>query len=53
MTTKLGQKEPLMQAYDDDDDDLHRGLRSSEVKCSKLCAMATKIGLRRIPDASL
>ena len=26
------------------DDDLHRGQRSSEVKCDKLCSMATKLG---------
>ena len=43
MTTKLGQKKPLMQARDDDDD-LHRGQRSSEVKWGKLCAMATISG---------
>ena len=35
-------EEQLMQAWDDDDDDLHGGQRSSEVKCGKLCAMATK-----------
>ena len=34
-------EESLMQVYDDD---LHRGQRSSEVKCSKLCAMVTKLG---------
>ena len=27
-----------------DDDDLHKGQRSSEVKCGKLCAMATIFG---------
>ena len=32
----------LMQVYDDDD--LHGGQRSSEVKGSKLCAMVTKLG---------
>ena len=31
-----------MQAWNDDD--LHRGQRSSEVKCGKLCAMATIFG---------
>ena len=31
-----------MQVYDDDD--LHGGQRSSEVKGSKLCAMVTKLG---------
>ena len=40
MTTKLGQKGPLMQV--NDDDDLHRFQRSSEVKCGKLCPMVTK-----------
>ena len=35
-------KEPLMQAKNDGD--LHGGQRSSEVKCSKVCAMATKLG---------
>ena len=40
----------LMQVYDEDD--LHGGQRSSEVKCDNLCSMATKLG-RRIPDASL
>ena len=43
-------EESLMQVYDDDDD-LHGGQRSPEVKGSKLCAMVSK--LRRIPDASL
>ena len=33
-----------MQVYDDDDDDLHEGQRSSEVKCGKLCTMVTKLG---------
>ena len=33
-------EESLMQVYDDDD--LHGGQRSSEVKCGKLCSMATK-----------
>ena len=31
-----------MQVYDDDD--LHGGQRSSEVKGSKPCAMVTKLG---------
>ena len=31
-----------MQVYNDDD--LHGGQRSSEVKCGKLCAMVTKLG---------
>ena len=31
-----------MEVYDDDD--LHGGQRSSEVRCDKLCAMATKLG---------
>ena len=35
-------EEFLMQVYDDDD--LHGGQRSSEVKSSKLCAMVTKRG---------
>ena len=35
-------KEPLMQAKIDDD--LHGGQRSSEVKCDKVCAMATISG---------
>ena len=35
-------EESLMQVYNDDD--LHGGQRSSEVKCGKLCAMATKLG---------
>ena len=35
-------EESLMQVYDDDD--LHWGQRSSEVKCDKLCAMVTKRG---------
>ena len=34
-------QEPLMQAHDGD---LHGGQRSSEVKCGKLCAMATIFG---------
>ena len=33
----------MMQVYYDDDD-LHGGQRSSEVKCDKLCSMATKLG---------
>ena len=32
-----------MQVYDDDDD-LHGGQRSSEVKCGKLCTIITKLG---------
>ena len=43
-------EESLMQVYDNDD--LHGGQRSSEVKGSKLCAMVTKLG-QKIPDASL
>ena len=35
-------KESLMQVYNDDD--LHGGQRSSEVKCSKICVLATKLG---------
>ena len=35
-------KEALMQA--ENDDDLHGGQRSSEVKCGKLCDMATIFG---------
>ena len=35
-------EEPLMQA--EDDDDLHGGQMSTEVKCSKLCYMDTKLG---------
>ena len=35
-------EESLMQVYDDDD--LHEGQRSSEVKGSKLSAMVTKLG---------
>ena len=35
-------EESLMWVYNDDD--LHEGQRSSEVKCGKLCAMATKLG---------
>ena len=29
------------------DDDLHGGQRSSEVKCGKLCTMATKLGQKK------
>ena len=43
-------EESLMWVYNDDD--LHGGQRSSEVKCGKLCAMATNL-VRRISDASL
>ena len=35
-------EESLMQVFDDDD--FHGGQRSSEVKCGKLCVMATKLG---------
>ena len=35
-------EESLMWVYNDDD--LHGGQRSSEVKCGKLCAMVTKLG---------
>ena len=35
-------EESLMRVFNDDD--LHGGQRSSEVKCGKLCAMATKLG---------
>ena len=38
----FGSKELLMQVSNDDD--LHGGQRSSEVKCGKLCAMATIFG---------
>ena len=31
-----------MQVYDDDD--LHEGQRSSEVKCGKRCTLVTKLG---------
>ena len=37
-------EETLVQVYDDDDDDLHEGQRSSEVKCGKRCTLATKLG---------
>ena len=30
-------EESLMKVYDDDDDDLHGGQRSSEVKCGMVC----------------
>ena len=43
-------EESLMQLYDDDD--LHGGQMSSEVKCNKLCTMATMPG-RKITNASL
>ena len=39
----------LMQVYEDDD--FHRGQRSTEVKYNKQCFMATK--LRRTTDATL
>ena len=35
-------EETLVQVYDDDD--LHEGQRSSEVKCGELCTMVTKLG---------
>ena len=38
-------KEALMQA--ENDDDLDRGQRSSEVKWGKLCAMATIFGQKK------
>ena len=38
-------EESLMQVYDDDN--LHGGHRSSEVKCSKLCATATKLDQKK------
>ena len=38
-------EESLMQVYDDDN--LQEGQRSSEVKCSKLSAMATKLGQKK------
>ena len=41
-----------MQVYDDDDDDLHGGQRSTEVKCSELCYMTIKLGQKN-PDESL
>ena len=43
MATKLSQKKSLVQVYDDDDD-LHEGQRSSEVKCGKRCTLVTKLG---------
>ena len=47
-------EESLMQVYDDDDD-LHggRGQRSSEVKCDKLCSMATKLGQNSLNSRDL
>ena len=45
----LVKKKTLMQAKNDDD--LHGGQRSSEVKYSKLCAMATIFGQKNA-DAS-
>ena len=41
-TIIMWSKEPPMQAKNDGD--LHGGQRSSEVKCGKLCAMATIFG---------
>ena len=38
-------KEALMQA--ENNDDLDGGQRSSEVKCGKLCAMATIFGQKK------
>ena len=35
-------EESLLQIYDDDD--FHVGQRSSEIKCGKLCTMATIFG---------
>ena len=32
----------MVQVYDDDD--LHEGQRSSEVKCGKRCTLVTKLG---------
>ena len=39
---QTGPEESLMQVYDEDD--LHGDQKSSEVKCGKLCALATKLG---------
>ena len=36
-----------MQVYDDDD--LHEGQRSSEVKCCKRCTLVTKLGQKESP----
>ena len=36
-------EETLVRVYDDDDD-LHGGQRSSEVKCGKRCTLVTKLG---------
>ena len=38
MATKFGQK------ITDDDDDLHRGQGSTEVKCGNLCCVAVTFG---------
>ena len=35
-------EETLVRVYDDDD--LHEGQRSSEVKCGKHCTLVTKLG---------
>ena len=43
-------EESLMQIYDDDD--LHEGQRSSEVKCGNYVLWLPNL-VRRIPDASL
>ena len=43
-------EESLMQVYDDDD--LHGGQRSSEVKCGNYVLWLPNL-VRRIPDASL
>ena len=44
---QIWSEESLMQVKDDDD--LHGGLRSTEVKYRKLCSMATKLG-QKITD---
>ena len=40
-------EEPLMQVKDDDDD-LHGGQTSTEVKYSKLLYMATRVGMMQV-----
>ena len=45
MTTIIWYKEALM--YDENDDDLDGGRRSSEVKWSKLCDIATIFGQKK------
>ena len=42
---QIWSEETLVQVYDDDD--LHEGQRSSEVKCGKLCTMVTKLGQKK------